>query len=57
MDSPLGSMTVKSPSSDNASSAVTISPGRQTNPLDRESRGFNGNDTRCGYPDQAGECG
>ena len=32
----LGSVTVASPSSDSASSAATISPGRQKNLLDRE---------------------
>src|SRR5436309_616565 len=36
MASPFQSVTVNSPSSDKASSAVTISSGRQTKPLDRE---------------------
>ena len=34
--SPLDSVTANSPSSDKASSAVTMSPGRQTKPLERE---------------------
>ena len=53
--SPPGSVTASSPSSDKASSAVTISPGRQTKPLDRDRCELDGNDARRNLGDKASE--